>query len=331
MLVLATLLAIANLLDPRSLLAEEPQPPIKVGIIGLDTSHVILFTKILNDPAATGDLAGVKIVAAYPGGSDDLPMSRDRVAGFTQQIRALNVEIVDSIDQLLSKVDVVMLESVDGRRHLEQAEQVFRSGKPIFIDKPVAASLTDAREIYRLAEEHKVPCFSTSMLRFVPLVQEIQRGSESVGQVRGCDVFGPCATAMYHPSLYFYGIHGVELLFATMGRGCVSVAAVQTPYSEVVTGIWADGRVGTYRGIRGNDPVRFGATVFGTKGIVQVNAGGEDKAMAAQLVRFFKTRQPPVNSGETIDIFAFMDAAEESIRQGGKTVLMEEVLQKTEK
>ncbi len=68
--------------------------PIRVGIIGLDTSHVTAFTKILNDPKAEGDLAGVRIVAAYPGGSPDIPSSADRVEGFTKTLRDAGVEIV---------------------------------------------------------------------------------------------------------------------------------------------------------------------------------------------------------------------------------------------
>src|SRR5690606_2549499 len=97
-------------------IAEEP---LKVGIIGLDTSHVVAFTKGMNDPKATGDLAKMNVVAAYPGGSPDIPSSRDRVEGFTDRLREMGVEIVDSIPQLLEKVDAVMLESLDGRPHLQ--------------------------------------------------------------------------------------------------------------------------------------------------------------------------------------------------------------------
>lgn len=328
--VLAPLLVAASLSASGGLKAEESTRPIRIGMIGLDTTHVIGFTHILNDPRAAGDLAGAKVVAGYPGGSKDFPASRDRVKGFTEQLRGMGVEIVDSIEQLLPKVDAVMLESVDGRPHLKQAAEVFRSGKPIFIDKPVAASFADVLEIYRLAKMYKVPCFSASMLRFTPAVQEIQRGKATVGKVRGCDVYGPCSTAIYHPSLYFYGIHGIEMLSTIMGRGCVSVAAVQTPSAEEVIGVWADGRVGAYRGIR-SGAATFGATVFGTKGIVSIVSGGEDRAMAAQLIKFFKTGKPPVTAEETIDIYAIMEAADDSKRQEGKMVSIAETLEKAEK
>jgi hypothetical protein len=96
-----------------SLSAEETMP-IRVGIIGLDTSHVVAFTKIMNEDRDER-FRPVQVVAAFPGGSPEFPLSRDRVEGFTKQVRELGVEIVDSIDSLLSKVDAVLLESVDGR------------------------------------------------------------------------------------------------------------------------------------------------------------------------------------------------------------------------
>src|SRR4051794_27040533 len=114
---------------------------LRAGIIGLDTSHAVAFTQLLNDPHSKGELAGVRVVAAFPGGSPDIPSSRDRVGGYTKDLREkYGVEIVDSIEDLLKKVDVVLLESVDGRPHLAQARPVFQAHKPVFIDKPVAGT-----------------------------------------------------------------------------------------------------------------------------------------------------------------------------------------------
>src|SRR4051812_38738558 len=156
---------------------------IRAGMIGLDTSHVTAFVGILNSPKAEGDVAGIKVVAGYPGGTD-MPASHDRVAKFTEAIRAKGVEIVDTIPQLLEKVDVVLLESVDGRIHLQEATQVIKAGKPLWIDKPVAGSLTDAIVIYELARKHNVPAFSSSSLRFGAEVQKL-RNSEELGAIVG--------------------------------------------------------------------------------------------------------------------------------------------------
>src|SRR5881628_2525802 len=185
--------------------------PLKAGMIGLDTSHVPAFAKIFNNPKATGDLAGIKVVVGYPGGTE-IPASRDRVKGFTEQLRGLGIEIVDSIPKLLEKVDVVLLESVDGRIHLPEAIPVIKAGKPLFIDKPVAGSLADAIVILDLAKKHNVPCFSSSSVRFSPGIQELLQ-NEKLGTIVGATTWGDCSYQEGTPDLFFYGIHGVEPLF----------------------------------------------------------------------------------------------------------------------
>ena len=82
---------------------DAPAKTLRAGIIGLDTSHAPAFAELLDGSKTEGDLAGVKIVAAFPGGSPDLPDSADRVAGYTKKLAELGVEIVPSIDALLDK------------------------------------------------------------------------------------------------------------------------------------------------------------------------------------------------------------------------------------
>ena len=294
-------------------------------MIGLDTSHVPAFAKIFNNPKATGDIAGIRIVAGYPGGTD-IPSSRDRVKGFTEQLRGMNIEIVDSIPKLLEKVDVVLLESVDGRIHLQEAIPVIEAGKPLFIDKPVAGSLADAIVIYELAKKHNVPCFSSSSVRFSPGIQELLK-NEKLGTIEGAATWGPCTYQEGTPDMFFYGIHGIEPLYALMGTGCETVARIQTKDTDLVSGLWKDGRIGTYRGIRKNK-AEFGAVAFGSKGIVQTGREGGYQELCAEVGRFFKTGKPPVRTEETIEIFAFMEAADESKRQGGAPVSLAGVLAK---
>jgi predicted dehydrogenase len=306
--------------------ADEPKT-VRVGIIGLDTSHVNAFTSVLNRPGNQDDLAGVTVVAAFPGGSPDIAASRDRLEGFTKDLREkYGVEIVDSIETLLTKVDAVLLESVDGRPHLKQARPVFAAKKPLFIDKPLAASLADAIEIFRLSKESGTPCFSTSSLRFSPGIQAMRTGGK-VGDVLGCDAYGPCSLEEHHPDLYWYGIHGVETLFTIMGTGCVSVTRTQTKDTEFVTGVWKDGRIGTFRGLRAGRH-DYGATVFGTTGIAPSGGYGGYEPLVVEIAKFFKTGKPPVSAEETLEIMAFMEAADESKRQAGSPVALDTVRSK---
>jgi predicted dehydrogenase len=302
-------------------------PPIRAGIIGLDTSHVVAFTGLLNAPNPKPELAGVRIVAAYPGGSPDIPSSHERVAGFTKELsERYGVAIVGSIAELLEKVDVVFLESVDGRPHLEQARPVFKARKPVFIDKPVAGTLADAIAIYDLARETGTPCFSSSSLRYSPGIVAL-RDNAKVGEVVGCDTFGPCALEEHHPDLFWYGVHGVESLYTIMGTGCESVARTHTESTDLAVGTWKGGRVGTFRGLR-KAPYKYGGTVFGSKGNASVGDYGGYEPLVVEIVKFFKTGKPPVAAEETIEIFAFMEAADESKRQGGKPVTIESVMTK---
>lgn len=307
--------------------AQDATKPLKAGIIGLDTSHVVAFTKVLNNPKNEGDLAGVRVVAAYPGGSQDIPASKNRLEGFTKTLRdQYQIEIVDSIDGLLKKVDVVLLESVDGRPHLEQVKPVLKAGKPVFIDKPVAGTLADAVQIFDLARELKVPVFSSSSLRFSAGIQAMRK-NEKVGDVLGCDAWGPCELESHHPDLFWYGIHGVETLFTIMGAGCEAASRVHTKEADLVTGLWKEGRIGTFRGIR-KGKADYGATVFGTKGIAPAGGYGGYEPLLVEIAKFFKTGKAPVAPEETLEMFAFMEAADESKRKGGGPVTLETVLAK---
>lgn len=301
---------------------------LRAGMIGLDTSHVIAFTSILNNPKNMAELAGVKVVAGFPGGSPDLPDSANRVEGFTKTLKEKHgIEIVDSIDELLKKVDVVLLESVDGRVHLKQAIPVLKAGKPVFIDKPIAGSLADVLMIFELAARHKVPVFSSSSLRFSPAVARLRQDPKQVGKVVGCFTYGPCPLEKTHPDLFWYGIHGVETLFTVMGTGCRSVTRTHTKETDVVTGTWKDGRIGTFRGVR-EGKAGYQALVFGSKGVFTAPGSGDYKALMEEVCKFFKTGKPPVAAEETIEMFAFMEAADESKRQGGAPVELERVLGK---
>ncbi len=308
-----------------SLQAAEPTVPIKAGIIGLD-AHARPWTKIINDPNAPGELADMVVVAAYPGGSPDIPQSMELLEQGVAQFREMNIELADSIDALLAKVDVVMILSIDGRPHLEQAKPVFAAGKRVYIDKPIAGSLVDAIKIFELAKEHNVPCFSSSSLRFAPETLGMKT-NPAIGEIRGCDQYSPCSLEEHHPDFFWYGIHGVEPLYTVMGLGCKTVTRVHTEGQDVIVGVWEGGRIGSVRGIR--DSRRgYGSTVFGTKAILPAGGFGGYEPLIVEIVKFFKTGKPPVSAEETLEIFAFMEAADESKRQGGCPVSIESVMKK---
>jgi predicted dehydrogenase len=234
---------------------------------------------------------------------------------------------LESIEDLVSKVDAVLLETNDGRPHLEQVLPVLKAGKPVFIDKPIAASLSDAIAIFEAAKQYKVPVFSCSSLRYTKSAQSLRAGSS--GRILGCDAYSPCELEATHPDLYWYGIHGVETLYTVMGPGCDKVSRATSPNSDIVLGAWNDGRLGTFRGMRKGGG--YGGTVFTEKGIQQIGTYEGYRPLLVEIIKFFRTGVAPVSEQETLEIYTFMEAADESKRQGGAPVSLAAVLEKARK
>lgn len=294
---------------------------LRLGIIGCDTSHVIAFTEVLNQPEAKDHVPGGKVVAAYRGGSPDIPDSANRLDGYTTTLKEkYGVKFCDSITELCTNVDAVLLESLDGRPHLEQARAVIAAGKPLFIDKPMAGSWRDAMEIFQLAAAARVPVFSASSLRFAKDTQAVRNGV--IGPVSYAETYGPCEIEPHHPDLYWYGVHGVEALFTVMGPGCQTVQRGVTTNGMIeVVGLWSGGRKGVYR-----EDKNFHGRAVGEKGELPVGGWDGYVPLVQAIMKFFQTGVAPVVPQETLEIFAFMEAADESKKQGGAPVSIRPVL-----
>ncbi len=296
---------------------------IKIGVVGLSV-HSASFSQLLNDPKKGEDLKGCRMVALYhPKGNPDVDFTAEQLSKFESDIREMGVKIVSSMEEMLALSDVVMIETNDGRPHLEEALPAFKAGKPVFLDKPVGANLAHVLRIYEAAQKYKVPIFTSSALRYVDNIADINKN-----EVLSAFTFSPAALEKSHTDLYWYGIHGIELLYAVMGPGCESVVQVShTNGEDVVVGKWKDGRTGTFRGIR-QGSAGFGGTVFTKKDIRSLSGFTGYRALVVKAVEFFKTKVPPVPMAETIEIYAFMEAAMKSRKNGGVAVRIDEVLKK---
>jgi hypothetical protein len=321
----ALIMMVASSVSPFHLMAEN----LRIGIVGLDSSHAEQFTLRLNDPANPNHIPGARVVAAFAGGSSDLPESATRVAGYTATLQdKYGVKIMPTIQEVCAAVDAVMILSVDGRPHLDQATSVIASGKPFFLDKPVAASLKDAVQIFQFAEKAKVPFFSSSATRWWPGVIEV--ATVDPLPARSALVYGPSPELPFHPDLFFYGVHSVEALFTVMGSGCLSVERTSSPDTSVCTGTWEGGRLGTVHALH---TLPMGSTSykiirFGQELITEQKSQGDYTPLLREIVKFFQTKQAPLSAKQTLEIYAFMEAAQESKRQNGKSVQIREVLTK---
>ena len=290
---------------------------IRIGIIGLDTSHVTAFTRILNDSSAKDHIPGAKVVAAVKDSSPDIKASYSRVEKFTAELTGKwGVKLYPNVKELCKQVDAIMIENVDGRPHLKHAFNVIKSGKPLYIDKPLAGTFADCKKIYHLAKQHKVPIFSSSSLRFSKSTLAARAGKH--GKVLHCETFSPAHIEPHHPDLFWYGIHGVESLFTVMGPGCISVQRGTTKDGKIkVTGKWKDGRVGIFRESNG-----YGGTAKCETGEYQVGTYDGYAPLVKEIIKFFISGKAPVDERETLEIYAFMNAADESKSANGEEILL---------
>ena len=325
----------------RAVVPAQAAEPVRVGILAIDNYQAVEYAQMFNNPKAEGHLAGLRVVVAYPIGSADYPNSAALVTRWKDQLGGLYpkdvvppIEMVDSVDNLLKRCDAVIIMSLDGRQHLKQATAVLKAGKRLFIGRPLASSPEDAVAILKLAEETKTPCWSCSQHRYSPGFSGMRNHPE-VGRVLGCDVYGGYDVKAAEADKFTRALHSIETLYTIMGPGCATVSCQSTPTAETITATWNDGRVATYRGIK-QGSVKYSATVFGDLGVSTAGIYGHgvpvkgivpttDKYMgyeglAIEMAKFFKGGPTPVTAAETLEIYAFLQAAEESKSQNGAGV-----------
>lgn len=315
---------------------------VRVGIVGIDNYQCLAFTQLWQKPPEDNpDLKGLEVVAAWKGGSPDLQETLTDAERWIPRLKERGVSMEESIDGVLQQCDAVIIMTIDGRAHLKLAEQVLKAHKPTYIGRPMAASLEDVIAIFDLADKYDTPVFSCSQHRYSPGFIGMRNHPE-VGEVIGCNVYGGCPIVEHHPDLFWHAIHSFETLYTIMGPGAVSVTRARTDDAELVTGVWKDGRIGSYRGIRRGKP-KYSATVFGDKGVAPAGIYGYAapvngvvpkgrykgyEGVATEIAKFFKTGDVPIPLAETIELFGFMEAAHESHRRGGVPVRISEVIAK---
>lgn len=295
---------------------------LKIGMIGLDTSHAVAFTKLLNEPDNEHAVKGGKVEIAFPGGSPDFELSASRVEGYTNELRdTYGVTMTETIEEVAEKSDAILLESVDGAQHLEQLRSIIKYKKPVFIDKPFALSSKEANEMVALSEEYGTPIMSTSALRYSEGLQAVLKDT-SKGKIIGADCYGPMKIEDAQPGLFWYGIHPVEMLYAILGEGSETVTTITNEDYDLVSGVWKDGRIGTVRGNRKGNNL-FGAVIHFENGTSYVDVSADSTPFYAttlkEVVDFFKDGVSRVPVNETKELVRFIESANES-RETGKTV-----------
>jgi len=289
---------------------------LRLGILDFDTSHVVEFTKRLNHVGIAQDqwVDGAKIVIGCPGESKIMP---ERIPGYVAEMKKYGVPLVEKPDEMIGKVDGMLIESQEGTPHYERAKPFLEAGIPCFIDKPFTCSVDHARKIIDLAEQKKVPIFSSSSLRYAPDLVQFTK-EEKHGKVLGAMTYGPASEHERNPGLFHYGIHAVEILYTLMGSGCDRVSCVYEKNAEVTTGHWKDGRVASVRGIR-SGKADYGAIAFCEKGVqaIPISTGLIYRELLKKIVEMFQTGKSPLDPAVTLEIVGFIESAHKSAMNHG--------------
>jgi predicted dehydrogenase len=289
---------------------------IRLGVLDFDTSHVVEFTKRINHVGIKEDqwVDGAKVVIGFPGESKIMP---ERIPEYTKQMKDFGVPLVEKPEEMIGKVDGMLIESQEGTPHYERAKPFLEAGIPCYIDKPFTCSVDHARKIIDLAEQKRVPVFSSSSLRYAPELVAFMK-DEKKGKVLGALAYGPASEHERNPGLFHYGIHAVEILYTLMGPGCDRVSCVYEKGAEVTTGHWKDGRLASVRGIR-TGAGAYGAIAFTDKGALPVPIGTAFiyRELCKKIVEMFATGKSPLDPHVTLEIVAFIEASRKSAMNHG--------------
>jgi virulence factor len=288
---------------------------IRVGLVDFDTSHVVVFTQRLNHVgvAKTDWIDGAHIVAGCPGDSKIMP---ERIPGYLEQLQSYGIKIVAKPIDLIGQIDAVMIESQQGSRHVERAIPFLEAGLPTFVDKPFAATVKEADTMISLAAKHKAPLMTCSALRYDPTIIDAVAKQKDLGKIVSAEVWGNAPLHPGNPGLLHYGIHGVEMIYTLLGRGCQFVQNLSTEQGEVAMGLWPGGRIGVVRGVREGQG-GFGFTAHYEKGHRSAISEGSAfyTEMLKKIVGMFQTRVAPIDILESREIIEFISAAGLSSRK----------------
>ena len=290
---------------------------LRIGIIGLDSSHTIEFTRRFQAPDCPPDqrVAGVTVTRCM---RFETPFQdRAGLDNRQQELEGWGVEVTEDFDTAVAGADAVMIEINDPNLHLEYVRRCAGLGVPLFLDKPLAQDLAAGLEIARIAAEHDLRVCSASSLRFAAGLQD---ACAALPAPRHVTTFGPINRAAAGSSIVWYGVHAVEMLVRAIGRGASMVSTHRWDEDAVLVVEYADGRTGVVELCVGGG---YGGVLRSGHDVVPytVDHAGIYPALLNELVPFLAGGASPVPLEDAVEVIAILDAAERSSQAGGAAAM----------
>lgn len=286
---------------------------IKVALIGLDTSHTIEFARRMQAPDCPADqkVPGLKAVSCL---RFSTPFQSETGLNERQkQLEDWGVKVTLDFDEAVADCDALMIEINDPSYHLNYFTRCANLGKPIFLDKPMADTLANARKISDLINSKNLKVFSASSLRFVPQLKET---CDKMPSPIFVTFYGPLGKAPAGSSIVWYGVHTFEMLERAMGRGAAGVFVKKDSAGITAVVKYPDNR-------RGIVELTYDAFVYGgclrnkeTAAPFSVDMTRAYSDLLFETAKFFKTGKTPVAIEDTLEIMGLLDAADRSNESG---------------
>ncbi len=284
--------------------------PKTIAMIGLDTSHTVAFTKLIQKPGES-IVDGMRVTKAFRFPSAF--QSEEGQDARQAELESLGVSMAPTLDEAMTEVDALFLEINDPALHLEYFEKVVSCGKPVFVDKPLAATLVEGRRIQELARRHDLPVWSSSSLRFIPALARAQAAIPQPGRVH---TFGPLGKAAAGSDLVWYGVHAVEMLVTAMGTGAAAVRAFEEPGGILLRIGYVDGRSGLVECLRGVGSYGGRLQTKNQIAFFDSGSGSPYVALMGALRAFVLDGKVPVPLAEALEVLAILEAGGKSLKEG---------------
>ncbi len=282
---------------------------IKVGLIGLDTSHTVEFAKRMQAPDCPPDqkVCGMRATACLrfptPFQSEEGLNARQKM------LEGWGIKVTMDFDEAVADCDAVMLEINDPSLHLEYFTRCAKLGRRMFLDKPLADTVENGKKICELAREKGLAVFSASSLRFVP---QLRKACEEMASPLFTSVYGPLGKAPAGSSVVWYGVHAFEMLQRAMGRGAQSVFVKKDGGGVTAVVRYAGNRRGLVE--LSDDAWIYGGCLRDKQKAVPfvVETGRIYSDLLIRIGEFFRGAQTPVSMEDTLEVTAMLDAARRS-------------------